>query len=326
MGLRVEKHPWRLTKRRRAALGIPDDMIVNYAGLPLADPLVDPSAKYDHFATPRDNVVEFPSYHNIKTDFVMLETDEDIATRINERFAVTENLVESAIAGDVRAVIVSGGPGLGKSYTVDKILKDWDKDGDRHVFVKGYARATGLIKMLYQYRNSNTVLVFDDSDNILHDELSLNILKAVSDTTDRRMVSWLSEGKLVDEASGEVIPRQFEYSGSIIFLTNLDLTKMVASGHKLSPHWEALMSRAYYVDLSIKTKRDYLVRIRHVIDDGMLDGHDHAATDDVMNFIEENYMRLREISLRTAHKIATVRKNNPHNWERICKLTCCVTK
>lgn len=323
MGLRVEKHPWRLTKRRRAALGIPDDMIVNYAGLPLADPLLDPTAKYDHNAVSgRENVVDFPS----KAEFVMVESDEDIAARISERFEVTETLVESAIAGDVRAVFVSGGPGLGKSHTVNKVLKDWDKEGDRHVFVKGYARATGLIKMLYQYRDSNTVLVFDDSDNILHDELSLNILKAVADTTETRVVSWLSEGKLIDEASGEVIPRQFEYSGSIIFLTNLDLAGMVKSNHKLAPHWEALMSRGYYVDLSIKSKRDYLVRIRQVIDGGMLDGLGVGAKDDVMRFIEEHFMKLHEISIRTAIKIATVRKNNPNNWERICKLTCCVNR
>lgn len=324
MGLRMKKHPWRLTKRRRVALGIPNNMIVNYAGLPLADPLIDPTAKYDHYANSGNstNVVDFPN----KNDFVIVETDEDIAARINERFEVTETLVESAIAGDVRAVFVSGGPGLGKSHTVNKVLKDWDKEADRHVFVKGYARATGLIKMLYQYRDNNTVLVFDDSDNILHDELSLNILKAVCDTGETRMVSWLSEGKLVDESTGETIPRQFEYSGSIIFLTNLDLAAMVKSNHKMSPHWEALMSRSYYVDLSIKSKRDYLVRIRQVIDAGMLDGIGADAKDDVIGFIEDNYMKLSEISIRTAIKIGTVRKNNPKNWERICKLTCCVNK
>lgn len=320
----VQKHPWRLTRRRRAALGIPEDAIVNYAGLPLADPLIDPTAKYDPTvrAVKHHNVVNFPSTN----DFVMVETDEDIAERINERFAVTETLVESAIAGDVRAVFVSGGPGLGKSHTVSKVLKEWDKESERHVFVKGYARATGLVKMLYAYRDSNTVLVFDDSDNLFYDEISLNILKAVSDTTENRVVSWLSEGKLIDEASGEQVPRQFEYSGSIIFLTNLDLSGMVQSNHKMAPHWEALMSRGYYVDLSIKSKRDYLVRIRQVIGEGMLDGMQQNEQDDVIEYIEEKYMKLREISIRTAIKIATVRRNNPKNWRRICDLTCCVAK
>lgn len=320
MGIRVEKHPWRLTKRRRLALGIPLDAPVNYAGLPLADPLLDPTARYDHNAA--SNVVDFPS----KNDFVMMETDEDIAARISERFEVTETLVESAIAGDVRAVFVSGGPGLGKSHTVNKVLKDWDKEGDRHVFVKGMVKATGIYKLLYQYRDNNTVLVFDDSDSIFHDEVSLNILKAVCDTSETRKVSWLTEARMVDESTGETIPRNFEYNGSIIFLTNIDMTAMIKGKHKMTPHLEALISRAYYVDLSIKNKRDYLVRIRQVINTGMLDGLGNDAKEDVINFIEDNYMKLSEISIRTAIKIGNVRKNNPKNWERICKLTCCINR
>lgn len=320
---RNEKRPWRLTVRRRIALGIPLDAVVDYSTLPMEDPLVSKTVNYAY--NPAARPVSQEQQETIDNiNFLLLESDEDIAERINERFAVTETLVESAIAGDVRAVIVSGGPGLGKSFTVNKVLTDWDKEADRHVFVKGYTRATGLIKMLYQYRDSNTVLVFDDCDNMFNDEVSLNILKAVADTTERRVVSWLSEGKLIDEASGEQVPRQFEYSGSIIILTNLDLAKMASGGHKMAPHWEALMSRGYYVDLSIKTKRDYLVRIRQVIDEGMIDSD--AVRDDVLEFIEENYMKLREISIRTAIKIATIRKNNPNNWRRICNLTCCVAK
>lgn len=259
-------------------------------------------------------------------NFVMLETDEDIAKRLDERFEVTERLVESAIAGDVRSIIISGGPGLGKSHTVNKVLRDWDADAERHVFVKGYARATGLVKMLYAYRDSNSVLVFDDSDNLFYDELSLNILKAVLDTSDTRIVSWLTEGKLISEETGEQIPRSFQFNGSIIFLTNLDMGAMVNSKHKLSPHLEALMSRAYYVDLSIKTKRDYLVRIRQVISQGMLDHMHKEEKDDVIQFIEDYYTKLREISIRTAIKISTIRRNDPKNWKRICELTCCVQK
>jgi hypothetical protein len=322
--IRVAKHPWRLTRRRREALGIPHDVIVNYAGLPLADPLVDPTAKYDPNAfNPVEQPREAPVNH---VNFTIKETDEDIAARINERFEITETLVESSIAGDATAVIISGGPGLGKSHTVTKVLKEWDKEAERHVFVKGYARATGLVKMLYAYRQANTVLVFDDCDNLFKDELSMNILKAVCDTSESRVVSWLSEGKLVDEETGENIPRQFEFSGSTIFLTNLDLAAMAKSSHKMAAHWEALMSRGYYVDLSIKSKRDYLVRIRQVIQQGMLDGMKDYEQQDVMDFIEDNYMKLQEISIRTAIKIAKVRRNNPNNWERICKLTCCVNR
>lgn len=277
--------------------------------------------KKEYFGNKIDNTIGEEAVEAI--NFVMLETDQDIEKRLNERFEVTERLVESAIAGDVRGVVISGGPGLGKSHTVSKVLREWDADAERHVFVKGYARATGLVKMLYAYRDSNSILVFDDCDNLFYDELSLNILKAVLDTTENRVVSWLSEGKLIDEETGEQIPRSFQFNGSIIFLTNIDMNGMVKNKHKLSPHLEALMSRAYYVDLSIKTKRDYLVRIRNVISNGMLDHMKDNERNDVVQFIEDYYTKLREISIRTAIKIATVRRNNPMDWRRICELTCC---
>jgi hypothetical protein len=47
---------------------------------------------------------------------------------------------------------------------------------------------------------------------------------------------------------------------------------MVQSNHKMAPHWEALMSRGYYVDLSIKSAGHSGSRIRQVIGEGMLDG------------------------------------------------------
>ena len=118
----------------------------------------------------------------------------------------------------------------------------------------------------------------------------------------------------------------FEFDGTIIFISNYDFDAMIGRGHKLAPHLQAMISRAHYLDLAMKTRQDYLVRIRQVIEQGMLDGMKENEKNDVIEYIEKNYMRLQEISIRTAIKIAKVRRNNPNNWERICNLTCCVTR
>lgn len=250
------------------------------------------------------------------------ETDDQIDQRIAERFQILNLLTISCMAGDSRSLIVSGPAGLGKSYTVENALADWDPDGYNHSIIKGYVRATGLVKMLYQYREMGQVLVFDDADTIFFDDTSLNLLKAVCDTTEQRRVSWLSEGKLIDDSSGEIIPRSFDFDGTVIFITNYDFDAMISKNHKLTPHLNALISRSHYIDLSMKTRRDYLVRIRQVIRSGMLSDLSETQREDVINFIENNHSRLRELSLRMAVKIGNLRKMNVE-WEKLAYVTCC---
>lgn len=250
------------------------------------------------------------------------ETTEQIAERLKDRFDILDILAQSCIVGDSRSLIVSGPPGLGKSFTVENALQEWDVDGDRHVIIKGYVRATGLFKMLYKHREAGHVIVMDDADSIFYDDVSLNILKAVCDTTEQRKVSWLTEARLNDDDTGDVIPRSFDFDGSIIFLTNLDFDAMIARGHKLSPHLQALVSRSQYVDLSMKSVKDYLVRIDQVVGEGMLADLSGQERKDVMNFIHDNAASLRELSLRMAIKVAAIRKTNM-NWYKIAKVTCC---
>ena len=250
------------------------------------------------------------------------ETDKEINDRLQERFEILDILSQASTCGNSRAFIVSGPPGLGKSYQVEKALFEYDRSGETYTTVKGYVRATGLVKLLYQYRHAGNIIVFDDADSIFNDDISLNLLKAVCDTTENRIVSWLSEGKLIDEETGELVPRSFVFEGSIIFITNLDFEALIDKGHKLAPHLEALRSRAHYLDLSLKTRRDYLVRIKQVISAGMLKELNKEARGEVIEFIENNYTRLSELSLRAAIKLATLRKTNA-NWRRIAEITMC---
>ncbi len=257
---------------------------------------------------------------------IVRETDEQIEARIAERFDILEMLADSCITGDSRALIVSGPAGLGKSYTVEKKLEEWDPSGNNYSITKGYVRATGLVKLLYAYREAGQVLVFDDADAIFFDDVSLNLLKAVCDTTERRVVSWLSEGKLLDEDTGELVPRSFVFEGSIIFISNYDFDSMIDRGHKLAPHLQAMVSRAHYLDLAMKNRRDYLVRIRQVVTQGLLSHLDIEEQADVLTFIEAHADSLRELSLRMALKVASIRKINYNNgnWEKIAKITCCM--
>lgn len=256
---------------------------------------------------------------------VPMETDEQIDKRIAERFDVLDLMTQATINGDSRAMVVSGPPGLGKSYTVESALSQFDPNEEIHTIIKGYVRATGLIKLLYRYRHRNNVIVFDDADSIFFDDTSLNLIKAVCDTTERRVVSYLAESKLIDDETAELIPHRFEFNGSIVFITNYDFDEMIERGHKLAPHFQALLSRAHYIDLTMKTRRDYIVRIRQVVKQGLLkdSGLNWAEQVQVISFIEDNQEKLRELSLRIVLKVASIFKSTPSNWQKIAKITCC---
>ncbi len=254
---------------------------------------------------------------------VSYETDEQIDRKLKDRFEILEMMTSAAIDGDVKSLIVSGPAGLGKSYTVEKALENWDPEERKHTVIKGYVKATGLYKTLYQYRNKGQMIVFDDSDSIFMDDTTLAMLKAVCDSTERRRVSYLAEFNMIDEASADVIPRSFQFDGTIVFITNLDFDSIIEKGNKLAPHLSAMVSRSHYIDLAMKTRRDYFIRIKQVVEQGLLSSLDKMQERIVMTFIEKHQDNLREMSLRVAIKLADLIKRNPAKFEVMAKVTVC---
>lgn len=250
------------------------------------------------------------------------ETDEEIEKRIIARIDVFESLVDDVIRGDMRALAISGPPGMGKSYPVEEKLK---RSGMPFQIIKGHASAKGLYETLYQYSTEGSILVFDDADSIFGDEKALNLLKSALDTTEERVLSWVTGSAFGASVSDDDrdIPTSFTFEGSIIFITNLDFDGMIEKGNRIAKHLEAIMSRTPYIDLAIKNRKDCLIRVKQVIrDTQMLKELNVEQRKDVVKFLEDNIAQLRELSLRTALKVAMYRRSND-NWYDIAKLTCC---
>lgn len=250
-------------------------------------------------------------------------TDEEIDAKINRRFRALDVMAQATINGLNNALIVSGPAGLGKSYSIEASLKEAEVlHGTRSESVKGFVRATGVYKMLYEMREPGSVIVFDDADSVLLDDISLNLLKAALDTTEERWISWRSEGKM-EGSDGEVLPNSFLFEGQVIFITNLDFEGMIERGSKIAPHLEALLSRSHYLDIDIRTPREYIIRIKQVCKHGMLRKKGLTAEQEaeVIDYMVRYADRLRELSLRMALKLATMLKMDPKGWQELAEVT-----
>lgn len=257
---------------------------------------------------------------------VTAETDEQAMDRIRERFDILHEMTKATVSGDIRAMIVSGPPGVGKSFGVEQEIDKaclFDKLAGKRIraeVVKGSATPIGLYQALYKYSDENCVVVFDDCDSILLDDVALNLLKGALDSGKKRVISWLSESRVL---ANEGVPNRFEFKGSVIFITNLKFDKM--KSQKLRDHLDALQSRCHYLDLTLDTMRDKLLRIQQIARDGVLFAdYDFSpeTSDDIIEFMHVNQNRLREVSLRMAIKIADLRKMSPSNWKRLTETTC----
>jgi hypothetical protein len=255
-------------------------------------------------------------------------TDEEIIERLRQRFQILEDMTRAVKKGDVRAMIVTGPPGVGKSFGVEKVLAKHDVFADvaqnsklkKYEVVKGAMSAIGLYKKLYEFSDKKSILVFDDCDSVLLDDLSLNILKAALDSSKKRTIHWNTDSRLL---RSEGVPNSFEFSGGAIFITNIKFENVRSK--KLQDHLEALESRCHYLDLTIDTDREKLLRIRQVVAEcGMLDDYDFTDLEKevLIDFIDEKKGRLRELSLRMVLKLADLKKSMPTNWRSVAEVTC----
>jgi hypothetical protein len=226
--------------------------------------------------------------------------------------------------GDVRAMIVTGPPGVGKSFGVEKVLGKHDmiatlsEKAPKYQVVKGAMSAIGLYCKLFNYADKDNVLVFDDCDSILQEDLSLNILKAALDSKKTRRIHWNTDSfKLRNEG----VPDSFEFKGSAIFITNIKFENVKSK--KMRDHLAAIESRCHYIDLTIDSEREKMLRIKQIVSDGMLKSHmlDDETHERVVDFIDINKKNLRELSLRTVLKVADLAKAFPNNWEAMAENT-----
>jgi hypothetical protein len=278
------------------------------------------------------NILEFDEAAIKRTEqAVAKETDDEIYARLQARFDILDMMTEAVRTGDVRAMIVSGPPGVGKTFGVEAVLQKANlfnilaEKKPKFEIVKGAMSSIGLYRKLYEFSAEGNVVVFDDCDDILMEEQSLNTLKGALDSSSRRYISWNTDSRIL---RAEGIPDRFEFKGAAIFITNIKFEHVRSK--KLRGHLDALESRCHYIDLQMDTAREKILRIRQVIKhpqqgkEPMLSRYDfpECVEDELIEYVEQNQKNLRELSLRMVLKLADLRKKFPANWMIMAAGTC----
>jgi hypothetical protein len=196
------------------------------------------------------------------------------------------------------SLVVTGGPGNGKSHTIIKTIQENGLiESDNYVVFKGYSTARGLYNTLYDHNGK--LIVFDDCDSVLEDKTSLNILKSALDSYDKRTISWMAKLGKSDE-----YPNQFDFTGRIIFISNKDKSDMD----------EAILSRSLSVDLSM-TGDEKIQRMSHVLPQ-ILPDLDMKVKQDALDFLRENKDN-DSVNLRSLIMVSKIRKEFPRKWRGI---------
>ena len=168
-------------------------------------------------------------------------------------FANIERLTKMVGKGIQPSLVITGSAGTGKTHLVKSTLAGMGlRESFEFVHFKGRATAAGLFVTLYE--NCDKIVILDDCDSVFKDADAVNILKGALDSYDTRSISYLTTKPLKDEF-GSHLPRTFEFTGKIIFISNIAQSSLD----------EAIRSRSFVADVDL-TKKQMFARVEQLMD------------------------------------------------------------
>lgn len=241
---------------------------------------------------------------------------------IRKRFETMSILADGVVEDNIRALMIAGSAGVGKTYELEQKLEaaKRDKKIQSYEAIKGSISAIGLFLALWNNKEKGQVLLLDDTDAVFGDEEAMNLLKAALDTSTKRRISWAKASRFLRD---EDIPNVFDYEGQIVFITNTNPDMVIARGTRIAPHMSALLSRAVFLDLCIHDSKAIMVRIEQVMEESDLADKlklSAAEVKTILKWMNEHNETVRSISIRTVIQLAGFMKTSK-NWEDLAHMT-----
>jgi len=285
---RSEK-PERLVAWFRALEGKPEDFRIHFDGLD-----VDHQEKFGSLQRAYEAVVEreFSCSPN-KRNITQLD--------LGNAFQVLPDFVKIVSRRISHALMIVGPGGTGKTWTVLETLEKENRKEPQHfIRIPGYASPLGLYTHLYE--NLDKLVVFDDCDAIFKDEHGINILKSVLDTIPKRVVTWRS-------ASTKVPVPKFEFTGQVIFISNMDPSKTT------NPHFQALLTRTMTLLVGGSKEELLMHMVSKIREIGAALTPDEQ--NEVLTFLKDHYRQYNILSLRLLRDLCNLRKFSAEKWQQL---------
>jgi hypothetical protein len=237
-------------------------------------------------------------------------------TDIEDAYLSLETYVANVASSQLRGLILTGPPGVGKTTAVVNMLKQHAQGA--YKVVAGHMSVLQLYIELYRHRKSGEILVLDDVDSAFKSMEGINVIKAVTDTVPQRRVSWATTSHML-QAWG--VPTAFDYSGSVILISNE--TERKGRSGKHAQHVSAVADRLYKVSVGSTDKDEQFRQLCYqAVRHGLLSSRGLTKQQEtaVLDYVCEHKDGLDRISLRTATKIADLIKLDPLNWRSMARI------
>lgn len=254
-----------------------------------------------------------------------------------------ESLTQGLIRGSFNALFVAGKGGTGKTQTVEDVLAaNGLTDGKGYFKITGSASPIGMYTTLYKYRDD--IILFDDADGALDSQDGRNIIKAATDTKKIRKLAWQkkSAGMFDPDSDAEQskadarkaradaadsedagdegldddddrVPKHFNFTGQIIFISNLPLNKLDPDG--------ALRTRAFIIAID-PTPDEMIQRMEEIVFSIKLEGSGKLSDSqrtEVLDVIKAS-RRKSDASLRTLVRALNLAASGVQNWQKLVRL------
>lgn len=255
----------------------------------------------------------------------VVEDDATVLGRFVRRFDIMRDVAGACIRGidSFRSVVVTGPGGVGKTeeimgrvYSEVAAAEIIEENQIIVELVKSHLTPFELYKLLYNMKEKNCVIVFDDVDAIFKNPDCFRLLKAALDTGDKKQVDWRSSSALLAQ---EDIPKSFNYEGSIIAITNMPLQQIAdTGGSESSEHLRALLTRVFLMDLKLHSTRDLTLWTRFMVEKhNILVKRDNLTPEQqtlVLEYMAKNRDKLKSINIRVARNIAGLMVMYGNEW------------
>lgn len=223
-----------------------------------------------------------------------------------EKFSFLKEMVHGLVNTNVvNALLASGPPGIGKTYTIDEILLNESENEQRPI---QYKRVSGKITPLAFYEllcaNSgpDCVIFFDDADSILVEPISLNLLKSATEKRPQRVITYNST-RLDNKST--------VFEGKIVIATNVRFAR--------NPHFAAIVDRFHVFDMSVS----YMEKLAKIYDIAKKDKEHLDLSKKVIDYLaeKEEVVNQDKITIRTFIKLRELAELMPEKWQRFAALS-----